>query len=135
MKFHHVGYATASIQESLKIFLSIGYRLSGDLISDLHREILIQFIEDQNGHRIELIEDLENSNSQLIGKVLQARSGSYHLAYETSQVRERARELGLRKLGQCEPAAAFLGRHVAFFVGKDGSIFEFISTDPECAHS
>ena len=134
MKFHHVGYATASIQESLKVFLNIGYRLSGDLITDRHREILIQFIEDEKGHRIELIEDLPDSNSRLIGKVLNVRSGSYHLAYETTRISNRARTLGLRQLGKCEPAAAFLGHHVAFFVGKDGALFEFISTEPECDH-
>jgi methylmalonyl-CoA/ethylmalonyl-CoA epimerase len=134
MKFHHVGYATASIQESLKVFLNIGYHLSGDLIIDKHREILIQFIEDEKGHRIELIEDLPDSNSRLIGKVLNVRSGSYHLAYETPRISNRASTLGLRQLGKCEPADAFLGHHVAFFVGKDGALFEFISTEPECDH-
>jgi methylmalonyl-CoA/ethylmalonyl-CoA epimerase len=134
MKLHHVGYATNSIQESLSLFQQMGYRLSGDVITDRLREIDIQFIEDIDGQRIELIEDLIDSNSRYAGKVLAARSGSYHLAYETQKINGLAKRLGLRIIGKCEPAVAFGGNHVAFFVGKDGAIFEFISTDQECDH-
>ena len=135
MKLHHVGYATNSIQQSLKLFQQMGYQLSGELIADHRREIQIQFIEDIDGQRIELIEDLIESNSRYAGKVLAARSGAYHLAYETQKINALAKRLGLRILGKCEPAVAFGGNHVAFFVGKDGAIFEFISTEQECDHS
>ncbi len=132
MRLHHVGYATPSIKESLNLFEAMGYRPVGDLITDLHREIMIRFIKDKDGQMVELIEDSSDSNSRLIGRVLSARSGSYHLAYETPSIREQANQLGFRALGSCEPATAFQERHVAFFVGKDGAIFEFISTQLKC---
>lgn len=127
-----MGYATPSIKESLNLFEAMGYRPMGDLITDLHREIMIRFIEDEDGQMIELIEDSSNSNSLLISRVLSARSGSYHLAYETPSIREQANQLGFRRIGKCEPAVAFQDRHVAFFVGRDGAIFEFISTRLNC---
>jgi hypothetical protein len=110
----------------------MGYRLAGDLIADLQREILIQFIVNEDGQKIELIEDSPGSNSKLIGNILSARSGCYHLAYETVDIKEKAIELGFRRIGKCEPAVAFQDRHVAFFVGRDGAIFEFISTRLNC---
>ena len=119
-KYHHLGYATKSITLSMEIFESLGYKAEGPLISDSQLGVKIQFILNiESGvDRIELVEDLP--------------AGSYHLAYMVDSILEFSTSANLRRMTECQPARAFDGRHVCFFMSRDGAIVELISNSLTC---
>lgn len=133
-KYHHLGYATKSITLSMEIFEFLGYRAEGDLISDSQLGVKIQFLLNIGNEveRIELVEDLPNSGTQSISKILNQRSGSYHLAYLVDSILQFSKSANLRRVTECQPARAFSERHVCFFMSRDGALIELISNSLIC---
>jgi catechol 2,3-dioxygenase-like lactoylglutathione lyase family enzyme len=134
INLNHIGYATSSIQASTKLFVSLGYSKDGPTIADVNLGVIIQFMISSNGSgsRVELLEDFVDSDIHPIPKVLNQRPGSYHLGYEIDSIQTFARDNGLRRISDCRPAVAFGGRHVCFFIARDGGIVELISRVQGC---
>jgi hypothetical protein len=118
----------------MEIFESLGYKAEGPLISDSQLGVKIQFILNiESGvDRIELVEDLPDGRVQPISKILNQRAGSYHLAYMVDSILEFSKSANLRRMTECQPAGAFDGRHVCFFMSRDGAIVELISNSLTC---
>ena len=118
----------------MEIFKSLGYKAEGPLISDSQLGVKIQFILniESGGGRIELVEDLPSGSVQPISKILNQRSGSYHLAYMVDSILQFSKSANLRRMTECLPARAFNERHVCFFMSRDGAIVELISNSLTC---
>ena len=50
MKIHHIGYAVKKIEDSINEFKKLGYRTTGNKITDNLRKVIIQFIENEIKH-------------------------------------------------------------------------------------
>ena len=133
-RFHHVGYATKSIEKSIEIFRLFGYKTENSTILDERLGVKIQFlVHPNNGSpRIELVEDLVDGDNHPVRAILKQRPGSYHLAYLIDSIQEFSLENKLRAITQCSPALAFEGRHVQFFMSRDEGIIELVSNALEC---
>jgi methylmalonyl-CoA/ethylmalonyl-CoA epimerase len=133
-RFHHVGYATRSIENSVSLFRVLGYEVESPLIIDKQLGVKVLFLSnvESGNHRIELVEDLIDGDRHPILDILRQRPGSYHLAFMTDSIRDFSSINRLRALSKCLPALAFEGRHVQFFVSRDEGIIELISTSFTC---
>ena len=132
--FHHVGYGTASLEISREIFENLGYRTEGPIFYDDVLGVQLQFMVllDSNNTRIALIEDLPNIVNGPILKILKQRTGLYHMAFEVDSIKDSMKAFSLQPLTYCLPATAFNGRHIRFFLTKDGGIVELISLKDAC---
>ena len=124
--FHHIGYASKSIEKELKIFKLMGFYIEGDFFEDYLQGIRGCFIKG-NGPRIELLENLPNSN-QLSGLINRGIS-MYHLAYKVNSIDNSIKELltkGSKIILNPTPSVAFSGKKIAFVLFKNGLIIELI---------
>jgi methylmalonyl-CoA/ethylmalonyl-CoA epimerase len=123
--FHHIGYATTSIERELPWFQSMGYSPS-DAFVDAVQGVSGCFLSGA-GPRIELLENLPESDT--LTPWLTAGTRMYHLAYEVDDVSAmatRAKTLRGRLLVGPVPAVAFGGRSIAFVMLRNGLLLELI---------
>lgn len=125
-QFHHVGYATASIEREQKVLMSLGYIQEGPPFEDPVQGVAGRFLVGA-GPRIELLEPLPGSATLI--PWLNAGVKMYHLAYEVEDVRaatEWARAQRARITVDCMPAVAFGGRRISFAMMRNGLLIELI---------
>ena len=124
--FHHIGYATASIERELATFASLGYRPEGASFTDPVQGVSGCFLVGP-GPRIELLQSLPGA------KTLEPWLGSgirmYHMAYlveDINQATAWARAQRARITVDPVPAVAFGGRRIAFAMLRNGLLIEFV---------
>lgn len=128
-KFHHIGYATSSIEQERNTFLALGYELEGKPFIDNSQGVAGCFIKGP-GPRIELLENLPNSDT--LTPWLSAGIKMYHFAYCVDSLGgaiewAKARRAMLVVLPV--PAIAFDGRKIAFVMLRSGLLVEFIESE------
>lgn len=133
-EFHHIGYATKSIYKSLVTFQELGYQEVGPVFVDELLGVRIQFVAQVNHDDviIELVENIPGAIEQPVSTIIKQRSGVYHLAFLVDSIKEFSGANSLRRISRCRPAVAFQGRHVQFFISRDGGILELISKSMDC---
>lgn len=133
-RFHHIGYATASIEKERDVFESLGYRLEGAVFQDPIQGISGCFLAG-GGPRVELLENLPGSDRLM--PWLNAGVRMYHLAYEVGSTLEDAltwaRGCRAKVNVAPVPAVAFRGRRIAFLTFRNGLMIELIETQPPAA--
>ena len=77
MKFHHIGYLTTNLNNSIKEFKKINYKKKGNLINDKNLLVKIQFILNSN-NIIELVKPYKKNYSLL--KIFKNKNYAYHFA-------------------------------------------------------
>lgn len=86
MKLHHYGFATKSIDKSLKEFEKIGYTATSEKIIDPIQGVELLFIGNDTSHLIELVSPLDKNDSP-VTKILQKNGASlYHICYEVEDL-------------------------------------------------
>jgi methylmalonyl-CoA/ethylmalonyl-CoA epimerase len=125
-KIHHFGYATKNIEATERFFLGLGISSVTELIDDHVLGVSVKFYK-INGTDIllELVAPINSEKNPIIS-ILQKRSGLYHIAFQSENFSETAKNLNLRPISERKPAKAFNGSFVQFFVAKDMSIIELI---------
>ena len=125
-EFHHVGYATASIEREQCLFEFLGYRVEGEAFADERQGVRGRFMAG-SGPRIELLENLPGAST--LTPWLEAGRKMYHLAYSVDSLGE-ALEWASTQRGRMVvspvSASAFSGRDIAFVIFRDGMLVEFI---------
>ena len=113
---------------------ALGYQKVGPIIVDELLGVRIQFIAQVNHDDaiIELVENLPDAIEQPVSIILKQRSGAYHLAFMVDSIEKFSEMNSLRRINRCRPAVAFQGRHVQFFISRDGGILELISKSMNC---
>jgi len=124
--FHHVGYATRSIDRESPVFESLGYRIESPDFEDGTQGVRGRFLVG-NGPRVELLENLAGRTT--LDVFLDAGIRAYHFAYEVDAMVDA---LAFTKSSRAKltvapvPAVAFAGRLIAFAVFRNGLIVEWI---------
>lgn len=129
--FHHVGYATMSIERECNLFRFLGYQPEGERFSDMAQGIAGCFMTG-HGPRIELLENLPGAHT--LTPWLDAGTRMYHLGYEVDDVTaaiDWARQQRAKLVVQPVPAVAFGGRRIAFVIFRHGLLLEFIERHPQ----
>lgn len=130
-EFHHIGYATASIEREQSFFEFLGYRIEGRVFTDPRQGVIGCFMIGL-GPRIELLENSPGSNT--LTPWLNAGTKIYHFAYwvdSIGQALDWARGQRARIVVPPVPAPAFGGRKIAFVIFRNGLMLEFIQRDFE----
>lgn len=124
--FHHIGYATASIDQEYRFFERLGYRAEGDAFADPVQGVAGRFLIGA-GPRIELLENLPGSHT--LTPWLEAGVAMYHFAYWVDDI-ESALQWAKSQRGkvavQPVPAIAFGGRRICFAIFRTRMMLEFI---------
>ncbi len=133
-EFHHVGWATSSIERERTVFESLGWHLEGERFSDPVQGVAGCFLIGP-GPRIELLENLPDS--QTLTPWTNAGIKMYHFAYQVNNIQsalEWARHHRAKVTVQPVPATAFSGRRISFVMFRNGLMLEFVenpsSKDP-----
>ena len=124
--FHHIGYATTSVERERSLFEFLGYRIEGNPFLDELQGVSGCFICGP-GPRIELLENLPGTDT--LTPWLNAGVKMYHIAYwvdEIDKAIDWARIQRARVIARPLPARAFGGRLVAFVMFRNGLMLEFI---------
>ena len=132
-EFHHVGYATASLDQEDAFFALLGYCREGEGFADPEQGVAGRFIIGP-GPRIELLENLPGANT--LTPWLNAGIKMYHLAYlvdDLGLVLDWARSQRAKVTVAAVPAVAFGGRHISFVVFRNGLMLELIEKSPRIA--
>ncbi len=127
--FHHIGYATESVEREATLFSSLGCRAEGDTFSDPTQGIRGLFMAGA-GPRIELLENLPGAST--LTPFLERGTRMYHLAYTVPDLAAAMAWAGTQRARVAVPpvaAVAFGGRCIAFIVFRHGLMLEFIEQE------
>ncbi len=133
-EFHHIGYATASLEKERDFFSFLGYKQEGVTFVDATQGITGCFLTGP-GPRIELLENLPDFNT--LTPWLNAGIKMYHFAYlvedELDDVLNWAKTQRARVTVPPVPAVAFGGRRISFVMFRNGLMIEFIEKNIKSA--
>ena len=130
-EFHHIGYATVSIERERSYFEFLGYQIEGSVFADPQQGVIGCFMIG-SGPRIELLENSPGSNT--LTPWLNTGAKMYHVAYWVNRIDQAldwARGQRARVVVSPVPAPAFGGRKIAFVIFRNGLMLEFIQRDFE----
>ncbi|MBV7440774.1 VOC family protein [Weeksellaceae bacterium TAE3-ERU29] len=129
MKLHHYGFATNSIDKSLKEFQNIGYKAVSDKIIDTIQGVELQFIDNGSDHLIELVAPLDKKDSP-VTKILQKSGCSlYHICYEVEDIEKSIEFLKSKRyilVLKPTPAVAFDNRRISFLYNTHLGLIEIL---------
>ncbi len=124
--FHHIGYATASIERERDFFALLGYCQEGGVFVDPIQGVTGCFLIGA-GPRIELLENLPGAAT--LTPWLNAGVKMYHFAYEVADL-DAAIDWARSQLAKVTvvpvPAVAFGKRRISFVMFRNGLMLEFI---------
>ncbi len=126
-EFHHIGYATTSIDRERRAFDLLGYRIEGEPFVDARQGIAGCFLCGP-GPRIELLENLPGADT--LTPWVNAGVKMYHFAYQVDDIMtalEWARNRRAKVIVPPVPATAFNGRQIGFVMFRNGMMLEFIN--------
>ena len=130
LRFHHIGIACFSIDESKTFYEQIGYQASAT-IDDPIQNIRICFLEKEGMPSMELLAPTNEKSP--VNRILQAQGViPYHICYEVNDLEQTMTILRKNQKFVCvskpAPACAFNNRHVAFMFRKDVGLIELVET-------
>lgn len=126
LEFHHLGYATHSIEFDLKLLENLGYNSVGDTFIDIRQGVRGCFLEGV-GPRIELLENLEGHNT--LTPWLSSGAKVYHFAYQVNNIYdaiEFLERLRAKVISDPTPSVAFEGRNISFIMLRNKQLIELI---------
>jgi len=132
MRFHHIGYAVANIEDYLEQVLRPLFQPVSvtSPVADAIQKVRVCFAQMEGGTVIELVEGL-TPDSPVASIVGSRRGGLYHLCYEVDDLDAtitRFRSQRFLPLGRPVPAAAFDGRRIVFMISPQRDLIEFVES-------
>ncbi len=127
-RFHHMGYATSSIEKERPFFESLGYDQEGDEFLDPIQGIAGCFMIGP-GPRIELLENTKGSST--LTPWLNAGVKMYHFSYRVESIESAIKWSHSNRAKvtvQPVPAVAFGGNRVSFVMFRNRFLIEFIES-------
>jgi methylmalonyl-CoA/ethylmalonyl-CoA epimerase len=124
-KFHHIGMACHSIDDTAQFYLSMGYQLS-DTIFDPIQNVNIAFLNKENETCIELIEPCDD-NSPVTSILKKNGTSPYHLCYKVDNIEVAINEMKLQKfirIGRIALASAMENGKICFMYSRDKGLIE-----------
>jgi len=129
--FHHVGHLVKNLSaEADNLVARLGYVIESDVIEDPVQTAFVQFLRQPGTHSwIELV--TPNGPSSKLTNALVKGGGLHHLCYEVSDIHlagEHLRNQAMLLLAEPVPAAAFLGRRIAWFMDRSRFLVELLES-------
>ena len=126
MKYHHTGIVVSSIENSINIYLKLGYTQTGKIKTDIVQNNRIVFLKNDSLPSIELIEAIDESST-----VYKSKLGYHHICYESECVDEDiVKSFKALRVGKIftKPlvAPALDNREVVFACLQNGTFIELI---------
>lgn len=129
MKLHHYGFATKSIEKSLKEFERIGYHALSEKIIDPIQKVELLFINNENNHPIELVAPLDGNESPVSNILKKSGPILYHICYEVENIEKSIAELKTKHfviVVNPTPAIAFNMKKVCFLYNSHIGLIEIL---------
>jgi methylmalonyl-CoA/ethylmalonyl-CoA epimerase len=132
-ELHHIGYLVQDLAPSAADFVArFDYLVESVVIDDARQTAKVQFLRQVGAmHWLELVSPT-GPHSKLYN-ALQHGEGLHHLCYEVSNLEQAAKQLREQKmlpLGKPQPAEAFSGRSIAWFMDRGGLLIELLEGGP-----
>jgi catechol 2,3-dioxygenase-like lactoylglutathione lyase family enzyme len=128
MTIDHVGVVVATLESATAYYIrTFGFRLVGGVIRDPLQDVTLQFLADDRGQRIELIEPA--SPHSPVARALAAGGGLNHIGYRVAGLDVAIDAMvaaGAKIVRQPLPAVAFDGRRVAFLYTRQRELVELV---------
>ncbi|WP_413561333.1 VOC family protein [Bdellovibrio sp. HCB209] len=127
-KFHHIGYATSTIEKDLESYTALGFTKDGDFFTDPIQKIKGVFLR-LGDYRLELLAPL--SEDSPINGFINKKIKMYHHGFTVNNFDEAMiflKNLRAILLSPPAPSVAFNGKRIAFFMLKNRDIVEIIET-------
>ncbi|NDP22089.1 MAG: VOC family protein [Paludibacter sp.] len=125
--FHHVGYATKSIEKTSKVFQELGYTIS-DTSFDTLQHVKIALLKKKDSPQIELVEMIDETSP--VSKILEKNGvTTYHVCYEVQDIELAIAELRKQKfvlLFNPVVAVALDNRLICYLFHKDVGLIELL---------
>ena len=130
---HHIGYLVSDIRSSAKEFVArFGYIVETPIIEDPLQMACVQFLRQPAAtHWLELVSP--SGPGSKLSKALHRGDGLHHICYEVTsigQATDKLRTDGLLPLGPQQPASAFSGRPIAWFMDRAKLLVELVESGP-----
>ena len=125
-RFHHIGCACTSLEESFKYFSAVGYLQEGSQFIDEIQGVRGCFITGA-GPRLELLENLEGRET--LTPWISSGIRFYHFAYFVDDINDAivwAKGRGARVIVRPVASIAFDDNLICFVMFRDGMLMEFI---------
>ena len=132
MRIHHLGYAVSSIEKSIPVFETLGWKSSGGITDDGPRKVRIVFLE-KDGQLLELVAPLGDDSP--VHQALKQNKGvptPYHICYEVESLdaaRAELKQKGFMPFIQAAPAPAIDNRRVEWFFVLNLGIIELVEQE------
>jgi len=129
-RFHHTGFVVASIAAVIENFCrAVGGSNWSETWHDPLQGVRVAFIYPSHpgDPSIELVEPA-GPNSP-VGKFLERSGGLHHLCFEVDNLDELVRGAsarGLIMIRRPQPATAFGGRRISWFLTREGLLIEYL---------
>jgi methylmalonyl-CoA/ethylmalonyl-CoA epimerase len=130
LTFHHIGVACRDLEREERDFSILGYRREGTDFHDPTQGVHGRFLIGP-GPRLELLKN--DTNPGVLTPWLKKGIRFYHLAYESADMVQAGIELVAHQARQVVapvPAVAFGGRLICFYMLRNMTLIELISTKP-----
>jgi methylmalonyl-CoA/ethylmalonyl-CoA epimerase len=128
LKFHHIGIACFTIDESKAFYEQMGYKPS-DVTDDPIQDIRICFLEKDDVPMIELLAPIDEKSP--VNRILETQGvAPYHVCYETHNLENALKVLRKEQkfvqVSKPAPACAIDNRRVAFLFRKGVGLIEVV---------
>lgn len=124
--FHHIGVATSDIRKEFAVFSLFGYTKEGEEFEDSEQGIKGQFIVAKNQPRLELLSNLQGSNT--ISEFIERNNKMYHFGYTTTNIDKAYEVLLNSKAHVISPMkqSVYFGKRICFLLMSNRFIIELI---------
>lgn len=124
--FTHIGWLVKNIESSISDFALLGYKINGPIVEDKIRLINIAFVENNEGHIIELVSPY--SQKSIVYNLLQKKGcGPYHMCFcpeDNKTFLENLKKQGFVLIDLKKKAVALENKDVAFYYKDNFGILE-----------
>lgn len=132
MRFHHVGIAVRRIVAAASWWTEVcRFREASPIIHDPLQRVRVQFFENADGFRVELVEPAAEPSP--VDRYLEGPTGGLnHICYEVEDLDETVvewRNARAFPVTKPLPAVAFNGRRIVFMLTPHKQLVEFIDSE------
>lgn len=127
MKFHHIGVAVKSIEQTASVYVLGGYKKSS-IIYDPHQNVSICWLTKEGMPTIELLQPVDGKSP--VNKILEKNGVTpYHVCYVVENIEQSI--IGMKKLkyvvvSKPVEAVAINGSKVSFLFNKNVGLVELV---------
>lgn len=131
-KFHHIGVAVKSIDETANIYRRGGYFVSKTVFDPI-QNVNICWLTKEDAPIVELLAPVDETSP--VCKTLEKNGVTpYHCCYVVEDIEEAVKQLRKEKYvltSKLEPAVAFRGSRVCFLYNKNVGLIELVEAPAE----